>query len=218
MELKGFEANEHYGVLRPLRPSDADGMLEWMHDPAVASAFQVPFETFSREDALRFIEGAQKGGASVHLAITEPATDEYLGTISLKNVDADAGTAEYAIATRTCAHGSGIAKTATIDVLRYAFEVLGLNRVYLNVLGTNGRAIHFYEKIGFIHEGTFRKHVRHEGQLADLEWFAMLSADFRERESCAAAADSRPHPHDERDDSRPQPQDEPDAHRQTPKA
>lgn len=183
MELKGFETCEHYGSLRRLRPADADGMLEWMHDPAVASAFQVPFETFSRDDALRFIDGAQREGESIHLAIVDPATDEYLGTISLKNIDAGAGTAEYAIATRTKAHGSGAARRATVDVLRYAFEVLGLNRVYLNVLGTNGRAIHFYQKVGFTHEGTFREHVLHEGQLVDLWWFAMLASEFRDLEA-----------------------------------
>lgn len=182
MEYKGLDSKSHFGTLRLLTPSDADGMLEWMHDPAVASAFQVPFGKFEREDALRFIEGAQEAGGSLHFAIADPATDEYLGTVSLKNIDADARTAEYAIATRAQAHGSGAARAATADVLRYAFDVLELNRVYLNVLGTNGRAIRFYEKMGFTHEGTFRKHVWHEGRLTDLWWFGMLASEFHTQE------------------------------------
>lgn len=64
--------------------------------------------------------------------------DEYLGTVSLKCIDTTAGTAEYAISMRSCAHGSGAAADGTREILKVAFDKLHLNGVYLNVLADNG--------------------------------------------------------------------------------
>lgn len=137
-----------YGTLRALEPADADGMLEWMHNPQIAGVFDQNFMLVTREEALAFIESSHADSNSLHFAIAG-SDDEYLGTVSLKKIGEPVGKAEYAIATRKCAHGTGIAARATEDMLSYAFNVLGLEEVFLCVRPTNGRAIAFYEKMGF---------------------------------------------------------------------
>ena len=55
----------------------------------------------------------------------------------MKNIDLDNKKAEYAICVRKKAMGTGVAKEATLEILRIAFEEMGLNKVYLNVITEN---------------------------------------------------------------------------------
>ena len=177
--MKPIGNDLEYGCLRSLSPDDVPGMLEWMHDGSIAGVFSADFMAFTEEDASGFVEDSWTDAESFQFAIAEEG-GTYLGTVSLKHVDPNNLSAEYAISTRKAAQGTGAAMKATEDVLAYAFEELGLERVYLNVKSTNPRAVRFYEKVPFIKEGTFRKAIRDaDGQLVDLIWFSMLREEFR---------------------------------------
>lgn len=167
--------------LRMLKPEDADGMLDWMHDPDVNRIFDAPFASFDKERVLRFIENAQDmHGENLHLACVDE-NDMYLGTISLKNIDRDNSRAEYAISMRRAAHGTGASRYASEEILRIAFEEMGLNRIYLYLFAANERADRFYKKFGFIYEGTFVKHALFHGELCDVKWYRMLKDEWIER-------------------------------------
>lgn len=165
-----------FGCLRKLVLDDAEGMLEWMHDPNVSDVFAQDFQSMSMVDVERFIASAYDDLASLHFAISGE-DGEYLGTVSLKSIDKENGNAEYAISTRSKAHGSGIARRATEDILDLAFNVLGLHRVYLDVKESNGRAVSFYRKIGFVEEGCFREHLCDGERYENLLWFGMTEDD-----------------------------------------
>ena len=173
-----IEDGFRYGCLRALRESDADGMLEWMHDESIASVFQTDFVSLCREDVLDFIEHTHVDADSLHFAVTGDDEGEYMGTVSLKHIDIGNQSAEYAISMRSCAHGSGLSMKGTKDALRYAFTVLGLHRVYLNVRSDNRRAKRFYEKIGFVHEGTSRDGLSTPTGYCNLDWYSMLRDEF----------------------------------------
>ena len=139
-----------YGVLRALRDEDVDGMLEWMHDPEIAKLFSQDFLSVDKRKALAFIESSHNASDSMHFAISGD-DDEYLGTVSLKGIGDVAGAAEYAIATRRHAHGTGIAMKATFDLLRIAFERLrleshqGLADWKINLTTTKFNSIAFHK-------------------------------------------------------------------------
>ena len=44
--------------LRDLQESDADGMLEWMHDPETKKWFRFPMEKQTKADVISFIQKA----------------------------------------------------------------------------------------------------------------------------------------------------------------
>lgn len=134
--------------LRPLQEKDAGYMLEWLHDRTVTGHLQLDGADSTLADALRFIQAAQNESIDLHRAVVD-LCDTYLGTVSLKKIDLDKREAEYAIAMRASAMGTGAALSATQDILKIAFHELKLRRVYLNVLRENQRAIHFYNKCGF---------------------------------------------------------------------
>ena len=157
-------------------------MLEWMHDAIIQKAFKKDMLGATLEDAKNFCKVAKipqkvMTGDSIHLAIVDE-NDEYLGTISLKNIDMENMSAEYAIATRTKAHGKGVAFKATGLVLEKAFDEIGLHRVYLNVFFDNKAAIRLYEKSGFKFEGEFREHINIHGEYVNWKWYGMLDKEF----------------------------------------
>lgn len=163
--------------LRKLQLSDAPYMLEWMKDENINQFFRFDSSKSTLDSVKKYIESSKDDETNKHFAIVDDS-DEYMGTISLKNIDKVNSNAEYAISLRTQAQGTGLAMFATLAVLKYAFEKLELNRVYLNVLSMNKRAIAFYDKIGFTYEGEFRQHVLKDGELQDIKWYAFLKGDF----------------------------------------
>lgn len=177
-------------MLRKLKKRDAEGMLEWMHDPEIQKNFQMDTLHKTYEDVVQFIQSASDKaayGKSMHYAITDEK-DEYLGTISLKDIDMTARKAEYAIALRKKAHGKGVGMAATRELLRIAFEEIGLERVYLNVLSENERAIHLYEKCGFSYEGEFRKHLFLHGKYYNLKYYGILKEEYEQMNWCSTAS------------------------------
>ena len=149
--------------LRPLKSADAAKMLTWMKDESINQVFATDFSSFSEAMVLEFIKDAEDMTKNLHLACVDD-NDNYLGTVSLKNIDKKAKNAEYAISFCKEAHGTGAAFYSTKEILRLGFEELNLERIYLNVIEENLRANYFYQKIGFIYEGTFKKHLAIKGQ------------------------------------------------------
>ena len=166
--------------LRKLQEKDVDGMLEWLHDEEVQKNLLSSMTTVTREMALDFIFSADvipKEDGNVHLAITDDS-DEYMGTISLKNIKMEAKNAELAICLRKKAYGKGIAKEAIIKLLTEAFEKYNFERIYLYVMPENVRAIRLYERMGFVFEGEHRKSLYVRGNFRNARWYSMLKEEF----------------------------------------
>lgn len=169
-------------MIRKLEIKDLPYMYEWMHDDRVTKNLQNNFSAFTEEMVRDFIEKAMLQdyeSSNLHYAIIDE-NDEYMGTISLKNIDRKNKNAEYAIVTRFDAHGKGYAGKATEDILRLGFDELGLEKVYLYVSTGNIGANKFYRKFGFTEEGIFRKHLLIGGKLEDIRWYSMLKEEMPE--------------------------------------
>lgn len=171
-------------ILRELKEKDAPLMFEWMHDPMIQKGFRKNMMGMTLHDAEFFCKSATipetlENGQTLHFAIVDEQ-DEYLGTISLKEIDQYNKSAEYAISTRRKAQGKDIAKQSTYLLLKKAFNEYGLHRVYLSVLADNVAAIHLYEKCGFTFEGESRDHLMLQGRYVNLKWYGILENEFDE--------------------------------------
>ena len=67
--------------------------------------------------------------------------------------------------------------------LRYAFDVLGLNKVSLDVLEYNTRAIRTYERLGFQREGIHREDAYKDGRFVNVLRMSILARELRDRPS-----------------------------------
>ena len=133
-------------VLRQLNTKDAPFMLEWIHDNSVVQDLQTDFASKIIEDCLEFIKASKDESENLHLAIVDN-NDEYLGTVSLKNIAVSF--AEFAITVRSSAMGKGIAKDAMEKIIDIGFEEKDLEGIYWCVAPSNKRAIRFYDKNGY---------------------------------------------------------------------
>ena len=170
--------------LRKLQEKDAVNMLEWMHDPENQKGFQRDMMSMTLENARSFCkevssEAYYKRNRNLHLAITDE-TDEYLGTISLKNLNMEYHSAEMAISVRRKAKGQGVAKKAVGILLKKCFNEMELHRVYLTVLADNIVAIRFYEKCVFVYEGELRDHLFIKGNYISWKLYGMLEDEYSE--------------------------------------
>ena len=163
--------------LRKLSEKDVPLMLEWMKDVDISRQFRADFSHYTEDKVKQFIEQAQDFTSNRHYAIVDEK-DEYLGTISLKEIDTINMKAEYAIVLRRIAIGTSNASDATHQILKIAFNELMLNKVYLNVLANNHRANRFYQKFGFKFEGTFRQDIQIENEFYDLNWYSILKESY----------------------------------------
>lgn len=163
--------------LRNLQEKDATLMLEWMKDGRVNRFFRFSPNEITDNSVRKFIKESGKKTDTYNFAIVDD-DDTYLGTVSLKNVDPVSKNGEYAIALRSDAQGRGAGKFATRQILFFAFEQLKLERVYLNVLSDNDRAINFYQKCGFMYEGEFYHHLFLRNQWKNLKWFRMMKEEY----------------------------------------
>ena len=76
--------------------------------------------------------------------------------------------------------GQGIATEVTAVLARVCIELLGLDRVDLQIEPSNERSVKIARKLGFTHEGTLRRRVaRREGEpRADVMVFTLLREEL----------------------------------------
>lgn len=148
-------------------------MLSWMKDKSVTQYFQYEFEQMDDASVKNFIKESQMDEVNKHFAIVDH-NDQYIGTVSLKNINQKEKQAEYAIVMCRENHGDGKAQEATLAILNYAFYELQLKRIYLNVMSDNKKAINFYRKVGFQFLDEVEEGVRINNNFYHLQWYRML--------------------------------------------
>ena len=132
--------------LRELKIEDAKRMLKWMHTEKVTKYLNADFSAKSLDDCMLFITSSKRSKQDVHFAIVNNA-DEYIGTVSLKNIINN--TAEFAIVLSDSVFGLGVGKEAMKLILDYGRKELNLKDIYWCVSPLNKRAVCFYDKNGY---------------------------------------------------------------------
>ena len=113
-------------------------------------------------------------------AIVRQDDRAHVGDLALTDVDKDNRSAAFRIALNGPEfYGKGYGTEATKLVLEYAFGVVGLHRVSLEVFDYNPRARRAYEKAGFVREGLQREALWWDGEWHDVITMAVLSTDPR---------------------------------------
>lgn len=163
--------------LRGLELSDAEPMLEWMLEPDIYEKMQYDPKEQNLEKCKNFIRESWEDKRNLHYAVTN-GKNEYLGTVSLKNIDRINKKAEFAIALHPKAMGKGVSTAALCAIMEKAFCDLDLNKVYLYVRSDNERAVAFYEKCHLEYEGRFKEHIFLYGEYRDICWYALRKSDF----------------------------------------
>ncbi len=158
--------------IRKLELKDAEPMLAWMHDQDVVKDLSTNFTDKTIEDCKAFILESWSDNSNIHMAIADDM-DNYLGTVSLKNLTND--NAEFAITIGKAAMGTGISALAMKKILKLGFKEIGLKNIYWCVSPENKRALKFYDKNGYqrtiIEKHTFSCEGYTKKQIKEFIWY-----------------------------------------------
>lgn len=172
--------------LRKLEIKDAPLMLSWMRDESVVGNLYTDFASKTLKDCENFICSAQEFSCDAHFAIASEE-DEYMGTVSLKHIDHETASAEFAITVRKEAMGRGYSWYGMETIIEKAFNEFNLSCVYWCVSQKNHRAVRFYDKHNFHEAVDISENIRarYEG-IDDLKWYSILKGDvLDDRDSVA---------------------------------
>ena len=145
---------------------------------AVRRAIREDIDPTTQASILRTHPHAGANGA--YFAIANRENDLYLGQCDLISINWKMRSADMAIVMGDeQARGRGIGTEAIGLILAYAFTMLGLERVELEVATDNHRAMRCYQKAGFTLEGIKRHAFMVDGKFADLAVMAVLADEWR---------------------------------------
>lgn len=75
--------------------------------------------------------------------------------------------------------GSGLNKAMKYEILKYGFEVLGLNRIELKADERNIQSRKAILKLGATEEGTLRQHLKiHDGFIRNTVFYSILKSEW----------------------------------------
>jgi RimJ/RimL family protein N-acetyltransferase len=169
--------------LRAVEMDDLDRYLAWINDAEVvqyiATAAPHPVSRVQEEEWIRQAVTHTRP-PEITYAIETLEDARHIGSVSLHRVAHPArhSVLGIMIGDKTC-WDRGFGTDAVMTMLRYAFEELNLNRVWLEVHDFNLRAIACYRKCGFIEEGRLRQDRYRNGQYGDTIVMGVLREEFR---------------------------------------
>ena len=112
-------------------------------------------------------------------AIVDKRTEKTIGLIGLYNPNWQIRSIEYVIHIgEKYLWDSNESSEATNFIIKYAFETLNLNKVWLGIAKENQRAIKFYQKKGFVHEGELRAEIFRENKYFNSVRMSILKEEY----------------------------------------
>lgn len=136
----------------------------------------------SREEVLEIIEEAQKSTDKYIFAIRTIIGNKFIGVTGFENVLWNNRNALIYIGIGNENYrGQGIGEEALNLTMEFGFEEFNFNRIYLNVLEYNDRAISLYEKLGFLKEGIQREFIIRDGKTYDMYLYGILQREWKSK-------------------------------------
>lgn len=161
--------------LFPFEVDDSQLYRQWVNDEETAALLgrATPVTEAGHESWYKSITGSS---SSVVFAVRHLSTDRYLGNVWLHEIHWVHRNAELRILLGAPMEGEkGLGTRACQLLVRFAFNKLGLHKVYLYVSSANPRAKRAFEKAGFVEEGLLREEFFIDGRFLDVHRMAVLS-------------------------------------------
>lgn len=164
--------------LRPLERED----LRFVHSldnnaTVMRYWFEEPFETF--DELLGLYEDHIHDQTERRFVAEDAGTP--VGLVELVEINHIHRRAEFQIIVAPDHQGKGYAGKAARAALEYGFAVLNLHKLYLVVDKDNARALHIYQKLGFIIEGELKDEFFVHGEYRTVLRMCLFQADHLKR-------------------------------------
>lgn len=172
-------------MLREYRQEDFPAIRKWVNDRAstrfLSEIFWYPQTEADTNDFLN--RAMHSAPNSAYFVIADVKDQSYVGQLDIFSISWRLRLGQLGIVVGSDdKRGQGIGAEALGLLQDYAFGVLGLERLELEVYTGNARAIRCYEKAGFVHEGTRRHAAMVDGKYADVGVMSVLREEWERRQ------------------------------------
>lgn len=168
--------------LRRWRNSDAPRIVEACSDPRTRQWLPLLPDPYGEPEARAWLEAqldARATGRSACWAVVDPVDEiRALASISFFDYTPEVE-CEIGFWSHPDARGRGVATRAMREVVRYAFEDLGVRRVTAAASVDNAASRHVIESNGLTTWGTERLGIDVHAGRADLVWYDLLIEEWR---------------------------------------
>ena len=173
MVLKGRQVD-----LRPISYDDTDDIVLWRNRDVVRNNF-IYRGAFTKEVHENWMREKVEKKKVFQFIITEKRDNRKIGSVYLRDLDSANRKCEFGIFIGEEEYlGRGLGTEAAKLILRFAFEELKMNKVFLRLLAENRRAYKSYLKVGFREEGLSRQDVFVDGSFHDVIFMSMLRGEL----------------------------------------
>lgn len=163
--------------LSSCRPEDAVMLAAWSEDADYLRDVDTDFAVPSTAESFQKPTCRSSNGIEFHLRTLE--NDTFIGFVALHGIEWNNQCGLLAVGIGEPEfRNKGYGTDALRLILRYAFDELNLNRVGLDVISYNVRAIRTYEKVGFKVEGRMREAVLRDGEKHDRIIMGILRNEY----------------------------------------
>lgn len=176
------EVNTERLLLRRFEAADAASVFRnWAADPEVQPNYGEPvYETLEKTSSLIDSYISKYGDPYFYRwAIIEKTTGECIGQIAYFLVDPKNEFAEIEYCIGSAFQGKGYATEACKEIIRYGFDVIGLNKVQICCRTTNQKSRNVIEKCGLTYEGTLREYFKmSDGTFEGRMYYSTLRKEY----------------------------------------
>lgn len=162
--------------LREVRKSDVNqNYYNWMNDPEIIQYLESRFFPNSLDSINEYVAGKAGDRGNVFFAIVLRGCNKHIGNIKLGSINWIHRYGEIGIIVGEKKYwGKGYGTEAISLMIKYAFNVLNLHKVFAGIYSPNKASIRAFENAGFVVEGVKKEQCFFNGVYVDLIFLAIV--------------------------------------------
>mgnify|MGYP006294930127 CR=1 FL=1 len=170
--------------LKPFLHTDIKDVMNWVLTPG----FSVQLQQGEYDGKLsrnffekRIVAGNLGSTSDLLFKVLDQQSQQLIGHCGLKNIDEVNRSAElsHVVVGPLRLRGMGLDSKIIFSLMRIAFQVLQMNRLYAKILTFDRNSITLYKSLGFQVEGNFPESFKHQDKYWDLVQLAILKSHWK---------------------------------------
>jgi len=169
--------------LRGIEKQDLSGpFFQWANDEAVTKYLFMGIKPNILENLVDWFDEIGKSDKEVVMMVVDKKSDKVIGLCGLHEIRWVSRSAEYRVFVGEKEFwGKGYGQEITKLVVRYGFEKLNMNKIWLGVNAEHIGAVKSYEKSGFVNEGVLRQEIYRNSKYYDAVRMSILREEYYNR-------------------------------------
>jgi len=167
-----------YTSLRAIEKEDLPAFLAWRNEPALRRYFR-EYRELNFQQQMHWFDSKVNNDIGTRMFAIVDSHKELLGAAGLCYIDWINRTADFSIyiGKDKLYIDETLAPDAAKVMIKYAFEELGLNRLWSEIYSFDHAKVDFFNSLGFQLEGTHRQTHWAENKWHDSFYFSLLASD-----------------------------------------